>query len=32
MQDKILEINDMISLQELGLKKGDNTLLEALKI
>lgn len=32
MQDKVLEVDDMLNLQELWLKKGDNTLTEALKI
>jgi hypothetical protein len=32
MQDKILETDEMINLQELGFKKEDSTLVEALKI
>jgi hypothetical protein len=32
MQEKILEINNMLNLQELWFKKTDNTLIQSLKI
>jgi hypothetical protein len=32
MQDKVLEIDDMLNLQELWFKREDNTLTETLKV